>query len=351
MENNAIYHTSYYDFDLPEDRIAQVPLTNRSESKLLVAHAQTKTIEHRQFHDVLEYLNPGDCLVLNKTRVLPARLYGIKEETGAKIEILLTKKHESLCWDAMVKPGKRVKVGTVIALDETLKATCTAILEDGQRRFTFDSDGDFYDAINRLGVMPLPPYIRETLGDKERYQTVFNDEQSIGSVAAPTAGLHFTESLLNQAREKGVQIAYVTLHVGLGTFLPMTTEHVSEHNMHAETYFVDKACADLIEMTKKAGKRVIPVGTTSLRTLETVARNNGGEIVAESGETDIFIYPGHQFLATDALITNFHLPKSTLMMLVSAFAGRDFIMEAYEAAINEKYRFFSFGDAMFIDMK
>lgn len=349
MENKDIFHTSYYDFHLPEERIAQVPLENRSESKMLVAHFETQTIQHRHFYDVLEHLHEGDCLVLNKTRVLPARLYGIKDETGAKIEVLLTKKHEEMQWDAMVKPGKRVKVGTVITFSEQLRAECVGILEDGQRQFQFQCDGDFYEVINELGVMPLPPYIHEKLGDKERYQTVFNDEGSIGSVAAPTAGLHFTDELLTAAREKGVRIAYVTLHVGLGTFLPMTTEHVGEHKMHAETYFVDEANAKLINETKQSGGRVIPVGTTSLRTIETIARDHDGKMVATSGDTDIFIYPGYQFKITDALITNFHLPKSTLIMLVSALAGRDFIMKAYQEAIEQEYRFFSFGDAMFIE--
>ncbi|MGL4662578.1 MAG: tRNA preQ1(34) S-adenosylmethionine ribosyltransferase-isomerase QueA [Culicoidibacterales bacterium] len=348
MENKQIYHTSYYDFDLPEERIAQSPLENRSESKMLVAHSKTETIEHRKFYDILEYLQAGDCLVLNKTRVLPARLYGVKDGTGAKIEVLLTKKHTDDQWDAMVKPGKRVKVGTVITFSEQLKAECIAILEDGQRHFKFHTVGDFYDVINTLGVMPLPPYIHEQLGDKERYQTVFNDEASIGSVAAPTAGLHFTEELLERVREKGVHIAYVTLHVGLGTFLPMSTEHVSEHKMHAETYFVDEENAVRINNAKQSGGRIIPVGTTSLRTIETIARDNDGRIIATSGDTDIFIYPGYPFYITDALITNFHLPKSTLIMLVSAFAGRDFVMKAYKEAIEKEYRFFSFGDAMFI---
>lgn len=349
MEENQIYHTSYYDFDLPEERIAQVPIANRSESKLLVANARTKTLEHRQFHQILDYLEAGDCLVLNKTRVLPARLYGIKEGTGAHIEVLLTKKHEALFWDAMVKPGKRVKVGTIITFADDLKAECVAILEDGQRQFRFQTSGDFYEVINELGVMPLPPYIHEQLNDKERYQTVFNDAASIGSVAAPTAGLHFTEELLERAKVKGVHIAYVTLHVGLGTFLPMSTDHVSEHKMHAEHYFVDEVNARLMNETKQNGKRIIPVGTTSLRTIETIARDHQGKIIATSGDTDIFIYPGYPFYITDALITNFHLPKSTLIMLVSAFAGRDFTMQAYQTAIEADYRFFSFGDAMLIE--
>lgn len=349
MENNQIYHTSYYDFDLPEERIAQVPIVNRSESKLLIANAKDKTLTHRQFHDILDYMQKGDCLVLNKTRVLPARLYGVKDETGAKIEVLLTKKHETLHWDAMVKPGKRVKVGTVITFSEQLKAECVAILEDGQRQFQFQVIGDFYEVINNLGVMPLPPYIHKQVDDKERYQTVFNDVESIGSVAAPTAGLHFTEELLNKVRAKGITIAYVTLHVGLGTFLPMSTEDVNEHKMHAETYFVDEENARIINDAKQCGGRIIPVGTTSLRTIETIARDHDGMIVAQSGDTDIFIYPGYPFYITDALITNFHLPKSTLIMLVSAFAGRDFVMEAYREAIQKEYRFFSFGDAMFIE--
>lgn len=348
MENkHDIYHTSYYDFELPEERIAQVPLQNRSESKLLVANASEQTIEHRQFFNIIEYLEPGDCLVLNQTRVLPARLYGIKEETGAKIEVLLTKKHETLQWDAMVKPGKRVQIGTVIDFSDELTAECIGILEDGQRQFVFKAKRDFYEIIAELGVMPLPPYIREKLENQERYQTVFNKEESIGSVAAPTAGLHFTDELLAAVKERGIQIAYVTLHVGLGTFLPMSTENVKEHKMHAETYFVDAENAALMNETKQRGGRVIPVGTTSLRTLETVARDHG-KMVAASGDTDIFIFPGFDFKVADALITNFHLPKSTLMMLVSAMAGRDFIMEAYQEAIQSEYRFFSFGDAMFI---
>lgn len=348
MENNQIYHTSYYDFDLPEASIAQFPLENRSESKLLVASRKSQAVRHCHFYDIVDYLQAGDCLVLNKTRVLPARLYGVKDETGAKIEVLLTKQHQDNQWDAMVKPGKRVKVGTVITFSEHLKAKCVAILEDGQRHFHFEVAGDFYEAIHEIGVMPLPPYIHQQIENKERYQTVFNDQESIGSVAAPTAGLHFTSELLEKVQQKGVKIAYVTLHVGLGTFLPMTTDNVNEHKMHAEHYFIDAENAEIINQTKQQKGRVIPVGTTSLRTLETIARDHH-QIVATSGDTDIFIYPGYEFQITDALITNFHLPKSTLMMLVSAFAGRDFIMAAYQSAIEQQYRFFSFGDAMFIE--
>ncbi len=339
-----------FDFHLPEELIAQTPLLDRTASRLLVVNPQTKNIEHHNFAHIVNELKAGDCLILNDTRVLPARLMGTKEDTGANIELLLLKQTNDDEWETLVKPAKRVKEGTVVVFGEgLLKATCTGILEHGGRTFKFEYDGIFYEILERLGEMPLPPYIREKLDDQERYQTVFAKER--GSAAAPTAGLHFTKELLQQIQEKGVKIGFVTLHVGLGTFRPVSVESIENHDMHSEFYSVPQETADLIETTKANGGHVISVGTTSTRTLETVARDHDGKVVAAQGWTDIFIYPGFEYRAIDGLITNFHLPKSTLVMLVSALAGKETIMHAYNEAVKERYRFFSFGDAMFIRPK
>ena len=336
-----------FDFHLPEDLIAQTPLLDRTASRLMVVNPQTNEVEHHNFSQIVEELRAGDCLILNDTRVLPARLMGSKEDTGANIELLLLKQTNDDEWETLVKPAKRVKEGTVVVFGEgLLKATCTGTLDHGGRTFKFEYDGIFYEILERLGEMPLPPYIREKLDDQERYQTVFARER--GSAAAPTAGLHFTEELLAQIREKGVEIGFVTLHVGLGTFRPVSVDSIENHDMHSEFYSVPQETADLIAKTKANGGRVISVGTTSTRTLETVARDNDGQVVAAQGWTNIFIYPGFEYRAIDGLITNFHLPKSTLVMLVSALAGKETILHAYEEAVKEKYRFFSFGDAMFI---
>jgi len=336
-----------FDFHLPEELIAQTPLLDRTASRLLVVDPHTKNIEHHNFAHIVNELKAGDCLILNDTRVLPARLMGTKEDTGANIELLLLKQTNEDEWETLVKPAKRVKEGTVVVFGEgLLKATCTGTLDHGGRTFKFEYDGIFYEILERLGEMPLPPYIREKLDDQERYQTVFAKER--GSAAAPTAGLHFTNELLEQLKEKGVKVSFVTLHVGLGTFRPVSVESIENHDMHSEFYSVPQETADLIETTKANGGRVISVGTTSTRTLETVARDNDGKVVAAQGWTNIFIYPGFKFRAIDGLITNFHLPKSTLVMLVSALAGKETIMHAYNEAVKERYRFFSFGDAMFI---
>ena len=336
-----------FDFHLPEELIAQTPLLDRTASRLLVVNPHTKNIEHHNFAHIVNELRAGDCLILNDTRVLPARLMGTKEDTGANIELLLLKQTNDDEWETLVKPAKRVKEGTVVVFgDGLLKATCTGTLDHGGRTFKFEYDGIFYEILERLGEMPLPPYIREKLDDQERYQTVFAKER--GSAAAPTAGLHFTNELLEQIQEKGVKVGFVTLHVGLGTFRPVSVESIENHDMHSEFYSVPQETADLIETTKTSGGRVISVGTTSTRTLETVARDNNGKVVASQGWTNIFIYPGFKFKAIDGLITNFHLPKSTLVMLVSALAGKETIMHAYNEAVKEGYRFFSFGDAMFI---
>ncbi|MGM0524487.1 MAG: tRNA preQ1(34) S-adenosylmethionine ribosyltransferase-isomerase QueA [Bacillota bacterium] len=336
-----------FDFHLPDELIAQTPLQDRSSSRLLVMNRQTRTIEHRHFKDILAYLNEGDALVLNNTKVLPARVFGTKEDTGANIEMLLLTQHEGDTWEVLAKPAKKVKEGTVVSFgDGRLKATCTKLLDHGGRLVEFSYDGIFLEVLTELGEMPLPPYIKETLDDQSRYQTVYAKEE--GSAAAPTAGLHFTEALLEEAKTKGVEICFVTLHVGLGTFRPVSVDKIEEHDMHSEFYILTESEAEKINRVKQAGGRIISVGTTSTRTLETIARDHDGAITAASGWTNIFIYPGYQFKAIDGLITNFHLPKSTLVMLVSAFSDRDFIMEAYHAAITERYRFFSFGDAMFI---
>ena len=333
-------------FELPEELIAQYPLEKRDSSRLMVLDKKTGEIEHRKFHDILEYLNEGDTLVLNNTRVLPARLIGEKEETGGKIEFLLLKRIEGDKWECLAKPGRKAKVGTVFTFGEgKLKAIVREIGEEGNRIIEFKYDGIFEQVLDQLGQMPLPPYIHEKLEDKERYQTVYSKEK--GSAAAPTAGLHFTEELLKEIKDKGVNIAYLTLHVGLGTFRPVKVDDVNNHVMHSEYYHLDKENAELINKTKEAGKRVIAVGTTSSRTLETIGDENG-RVREQSGWTDIFIYPGYKFKIVDNLITNFHLPESTLIMLVSALAGQDNIMNAYNTAVKEKYRFFSFGDSMFI---
>ena len=341
------YTTKDFDFDLPEELIAQTPLKDRTSSRLLVVDKTTHSIEDKHFSDLLDELEEGDTLVVNNTRVLPARLYGTKEETGAHIEVLLLTNTEGDKWETLVKPAKRMKVGSVVSFgDGRLKATVVEELEQGGRIIEFSYEGVFLEVLESLGEMPLPPYIKERLEDKERYQTVYAKEN--GSAAAPTAGLHFTEELMQKIRENGVNIVPVTLHVGLGTFRPVSVDSLEDHKMHSEYYNVSKETADMIEATKKAGKRVIAVGTTSIRTLETVARDNDGHVVTASGWTDIFISPGYEFGVVDAFVTNFHLPKSTLVMLVSAYLGREFTLEAYQHAIEERYRFFSFGDAMFV---
>lgn len=336
-----------FHYDLPEELIAQTPLKNRSSSRLLVLDRKTGKMTHRSFPEIVDILQPGDTLVLNNTRVIPARLIGLKPETGAKIELLLLKEKEPDCWEALVKPAKRVKLGTELEFgDGLLKARCIEELEAGGRVFHFIYKGIFQELLDQLGQMPLPPYITSQLEDPDRYQTVYAKER--GSAAAPTAGLHFTPELLAQLANKGVELVYVTLHVGLGTFRPVQVERVEEHRMHSEYYQLTEQAAQSLNLAKEEGRRIIAVGTTSVRTLETIARDNGGRFRACSGWTDIFIYPGFTFQAVDGLITNFHLPKSTLIMLVSAFAGRDLIMKAYQEAVNRRYRFFSFGDAMLI---
>ncbi|HAM81409.1 tRNA preQ1(34) S-adenosylmethionine ribosyltransferase-isomerase QueA [Ornithinibacillus bavariensis] len=336
-----------FDFDLPEELIAQTPLKDRSASKLMVLHRDVEEIEHKHFTDIKSFLKKGDCLVLNNTKVLPARLYGIKEDTGAKVEVLLLKQVEGDTWEVLAKPAKRLKEGTKLIFGEgKLTATCTETLEHGGRLLDFAYDGIFYEVLDELGEMPLPPYIKEQLPEKDRYQTVYAKEE--GSAAAPTAGLHFTEQLLAEIKEMGVTVAFITLHVGLGTFRPVSVENIDEHKMHSEFYVMTQETAETLTKTKENGGRIISVGTTSTRTLETIARDNNGKLVESSGWTDIFIYPGFEFKAIDGLITNFHLPKSTLIMLVSAFSNREFILKAYNEAVKEKYRFFSFGDAMFI---
>lgn len=337
--------TDFY-YELPQELIAQDPLVDRSSSRLLVFHKDTKEMEHKIFKDITDYLKPGDCLVINDTKVIPARLIGEKEETGAKIELLLLKRISDTKWETLVKPGKKAKVGTKISFGNgLLKATVVDVLEEGNRLIEFEFEGIFEEILDELGQMPLPPYITHQLQDKTRYQTVYAKYE--GSAAAPTAGLHFTKELLEKVKEMGVSIAHVTLHVGLGTFRPVKVENVLEHHMHSEYYCIEEADATLINDTKKKGGRVISVGTTSTRTLESVADENG-RIHAGSGWTDIFIYPGYKFKVIDGLITNFHLPESTLLMLVSAFADRESIMKVYETAVKEKYRFFSFGDAMLL---
>ncbi len=333
-------------FDLPQELIAQDPLEDRSASRLLVLDKETGEIAHRHFRDITEYLKPGDCLVVNDTKVIPARLFGIKEGTGAKIEVLLLKRRENDVWETLVKPGKKARPGTKLVFgDGLLKAEVVGVEDEGNRLIQFQYDGIFEEILDQLGQMPLPPYITHQLKDKNRYQTVYAKHD--GSAAAPTAGLHFTKELLAQIEAMGVVIAHVTLHVGLGTFRPVKVENVLDHHMHSEFYVVEEAEAEKINRAKASGGRIICVGTTSCRTLESAAGDDG-ILKAGSGWTDIFIYPGYQFKILDALITNFHLPESTLVMLVSALAGRENILNAYQKAIEEKYRFFSFGDAMLI---
>ncbi|NEZ45632.1 tRNA preQ1(34) S-adenosylmethionine ribosyltransferase-isomerase QueA [Clostridium niameyense] len=335
-----------FDFYLPEELIAQHPMEKRDEARLLVLDKNTGNIEHKIFKDILDYLNPGDCLVLNDTRVIPARLIGSKEETGGKMEFLLLKRKEKDVWETLVKPGKRAKIGSKFVFGNgELKAEVIGMGEGGSRIVKFYYEGIFEEILDQLGQMPLPPYIKARLEDKEMYQTVYSKDQ--GSAAAPTAGLHFTEELLKEIENRGIKLAFLTLHVGLGTFRPVKAENIEDHDMHSEFYRITKETADIINSTKNNGGRVIAVGTTSCRTLETVG-DESGEVRETSGWTDIFIYPGYKYKIVDALITNFHLPQSTLLMLVSALAGRENIMKAYENAVKEQYRFFSFGDAMFI---
>lgn len=335
-----------FDFDLPEELIAQDPLVNRSDSRLLVVDKRTGQTAHKSFGNIIDYINPGDCLVINDTKVIPARLIGVKEETGAKIEVLLLKRHKDDIWETLVKPGKKARPGTRIAFgDGVLVGEVLDVVDEGNRLIQFSYKGIFEEILDQLGQMPLPPYITHQLEDKNRYQTVYAKHS--GSAAAPTAGLHFTPELLRKIEEKGVNIARVTLHVGLGTFRPVKVEDILEHHMHSEFYSIEEEAAEKINAAKESGHRVIAVGTTSCRTIESAADSNG-KMQAASGWTEIFIYPGYEFKVLDALITNFHLPESTLLMLVSALAGRENILQAYEEAVQERYRFFSFGDAMLI---
>lgn len=338
--------TSDYFFELPEELIAQDPLTDRSSSRLLLLDRKNGKTEHKIFKNITEYLKPGDCLVLNNTKVIPARLLGVKEDTAASVEVLLLKRRTDDIWETLVKPGKKLKPGARMVFgDGLLKAEVLEIVEEGNRLVKFYYEGIWEEVLDKLGEMPLPPYITHKLQDKNRYQTVYAKYE--GSAAAPTAGLHFTNELLKQLTDKGISLAYVTLHVGLGTFRPVKVDNVLEHHMHTEYYQVSQEAADIINETKQKGGRVICVGTTSCRTIESAADEHG--LLSECcGNTDIFIYPGYRFKVLDGLITNFHLPESTLVMLVSAFAGRNHVLQAYEEAIKEKYRFFSFGDAMFI---
>ncbi len=339
--------TSDFYYDLPKELIAQDPLADRSSSRLLVLDRRDGRIEHRVFTDITDYLRPGDCLVLNDTKVIPARLIGNKEDTGAEVEVFLLKRRDEGVWETLVRPGKKLRCGAVVSFgNDLLKCEIIEVLPDGNRLVRFIYDGIFEEILDRLGQMPLPPYITHKLEDKNRYQTVYARYE--GSAAAPTAGLHFTEWLLDKIRDKGINICFVTLHVGLGTFRPVKVEDISEHHMHSEWYEITKETADTINRTKEAGGRIICVGTTSCRTIESASDENG-IVQPGSKETDIFIYPGYRFKVLDCLITNFHLPESTLLMLVSALAGRENILNAYGCAIEERYRFFSFGDAMFIE--
>jgi len=352
-----------FDYNLPEELIAQVPIEKRDESKLMVLNRESKTIEHKTFKNIIDYLKPGDCLVRNNTKVIPARLYG-KKETGANVEFVLLKRLDGDIWEVIVRPGNKLKPGAVVKFgcegtksrenfenakseDCLLKATILDIMEGGTRKVQFEYDGIFNEILDKIGLMPLPPYIHESLKEKDRYQTVY--AKFDGSSAAPTAGLHFTPELLKQIEEKGVKIANVTLHVGIGTFRPVKEENIEDHQMHTEHFYIKQEDVDKINETKRAGGRIIAVGTTSCRVLETIADKENGEVQAIEGDTGIYIYPGYKFKCIDGLITNFHLPKSTLLMLVSALAGREFILNAYNEAVKEKYRFFSFGDAMFIE--
>ena len=338
--------TSDFAYDLPEELIAQDPLSDRASSRLMILDKQTGEITHRIFRDITEYLKPGDCLVLNDTKVIPARLIGEREETGGKVEVLLLKRGEDNVWETLVKPGKKAKPGTRLVFGGgLLRAEVVDIVEEGNRLIRFEYEGIFEEILDQLGQMPLPPYITHQLEDKNRYQTVYATHT--GSAAAPTAGLHFTPELLEEIKAKGVDIARVTLHVGLGTFRPVKVDEITEHHMHSEFFMIDEEAAEKINRAKETGHRVICVGTTSCRTVESAADENG-HLEAKSGWTQIFIYPGYKFKVLDCLITNFHLPESTLIMLVSALAGREHVLAAYEEAVKERYRFFSFGDAMFI---
>ena len=335
-----------FNYHLPEELIAQTPLKNRSASRLLLLGKESGEISHDHFNNIIDYLFPGDVLVLNDTSVIPARMFGIKEDTGAAIEVLLLKQKEDDVWECLVKKARKIKVGTTISFGNgLLRAKCVRTDEEGIRDFEMIYNGVFYEILDQLGEMPLPPYIHEKLIDQDRYQTVYNKHK--GSAAAPTAGLHFTKELMKKIEDKGVIISYITLHVGLGTFRPVSVDTIEDHVMHSEFYQINQETADVLNAAKKENRRIIAVGTTSLRTLETLLRDNP-EFVETSGWSDIFIYPGYTFKAIDSLITNFHLPKSTLIMLVSALAGKENIMKAYNEAIKEKYRFFSFGDSMFI---
>lgn len=339
--------TSDFFYDLPEELIAQTPVEPRNSSKLMILDKNSGKIQHKIFSDLTEFLHEGDCLVLNDTRVIPARIYGVKQDTGAVVEFLLVAQKENNIWECLCKPGKRAKKGTKFSFGngKLIGEIADINEEDGNRFVKFTCDGNIFTVLDEIGSMPLPPYIKEKLQDRERYQTVYSRE--LGSAAAPTAGLHFTPGMLDEIQEKGVKIAYVTLHVGLGTFRPVKVDDVTKHHMHTEHYIMPQETAEIINETKKNGGRVISVGTTSCRTLESVATKNK-KICADEGDTSIFIYPGFEFKCIDALITNFHLPESTLIMLVSAFAGFDHVMHAYNTAVAEKYRFFSFGDSMFI---
>ncbi len=336
---------SEFNYNLPEELIAQTPIKNRDESRLMILDRKRETIEHKIFRDILDYLQPGDCLVRNNTKVIPARLYG-KKETGANVEFLLLNRIEEDFWEVMVRPGRKLPVGTKVTFgDGLLEAEILELLNDGNRKVKFSYDGIFNEILDKIGLMPLPPYIKEKLEDKKRYQTVY--AQYEGSAAAPTAGLHFTEELLKKIQEKGVEIANVTLHVGIGTFRPVKVEKIEDHDMHTEHFYIKEEDVEKINNAKKNGKRVIAIGTTSCRVLESIS-NEEGLVKPYEGDTQIFIYPGYKFKCIDGLITNFHLPESTLIMLVSALAGKEYIMKAYNEAVKEKYRFFSFGDAMFI---
>ncbi len=337
--------TEEFKYYLPEDLIAQYPLNNRSESKLLILGRKDGLIEHKHFYDIVDYLQRGDVLVLNDTKVIPARIFGHRKNKEEKIEILLLKQKEDDIWECLTRPGKKTKTGCEVIISDKLSGKIVSVSDDGSRFIKFHYHGIFNEILDELGEMPLPPYIKTKLGDKDRYQTVYSREQ--GSAAAPTAGLHFTEKLLEEIKNKGVEIAYVTLHIGLGTFRPVKAEDIENHHMHSEYYTVNSETVDIVNKAKSEVRRVIAVGTTSVRTIESIA-NERGLINEKSGWTDIFIYPGYEFKCIDGLITNFHLPESTLLMLVSAFTTKEIIFRAYEEAIKEKYRFFSFGDAMFI---
>ena len=337
---------SDFNYNLPKELIAQVPIKNRDQSRLMVLDRKNKTIENKIFKDIIDYLEPGDCLVRNNTKVIPARLYGVKEETGANVEFLLLKRIEGDIWEVMVKPGKKLMPGARVNFGNgALKAEILEKLDGGNRKVKFEYSGIFNEILNEIGLMPLPPYIHEKLKEKDRYQTVYAKYE--GSAAAPTAGLHFTEELLEKIKAKGVEIANVTLHVGIGTFRPVKVENIEEHKMHTEHFYIKQEDADKINKAKREGHKIIAVGTTSCRVLESIAKENG-EVEEIEGDTSIFIYPGYKFKCIDRLITNFHLPESTLIMLVSSLATKEFIMEAYNKAVEEKYRFFSFGDAMLI---